>query len=63
MAQGGGSANVLVGGLLLLLCVLQCGHLVEGATYVVGGRQGWNLQSKTWTVGKRFRTGDTLGKF
>jgi hypothetical protein len=66
MAQGGGSArvvnkNVLVGGLLLLLlCVLQCVSVVEGATYTVGGRQGWGFQTNSWTAGKRFRAGDTL---
>lgn len=46
--------------LLFLLCVLQCVHLVEGATYVVGGSKGWYLQSKAWAVGKRFRAGDIL---
>lgn len=65
MAQGGGSAravnkNLVVGSLLLLLCVLHSVGVVEGATYVVGGRQGWGFQTKSWTTGKRFRAGDTL---
>lgn len=63
MAQGGGSARLVAQGgilLLLLLCVLQCVHVVEGATYVVGGRQGWGFQTQSWAVGKRFSAGDTL---
>jgi len=67
MAQGGGNAMavnknvVVVGGMLLfLLCVLQCVHLVEGATYVVGGSTGWNLEARTWPDGKKFRAGDIL---
>jgi len=64
MAQGGGIARVVnnnrvVGG-IIIICVLQCVHLVEGATYVVGGSQGWNLQSQSWALGKKFKAGDIL---
>ncbi|GLJ33480.1 hypothetical protein SUGI_0673560 [Cryptomeria japonica] len=63
MAKGRGSAmnHFLVA--LVVLFVVQCSLVeVQGATYVVGGPQGWGLQiqKSRWTTGKRFKAGDVL---
>lgn len=36
---------------------------VEAATYTVGDSSGWSFNVVNWPKGKRFRAGDTLGKF
>lgn len=60
MAQGGGSAGLLLAVALLIVFVSQCSH-VEGVTYTVGGAKGWGLPKINYLVkAPRFHAGDTL---
>lgn len=54
----------LVIGIALLVCsVLQCEE-VHGKEYIVGDEKGWRVDPNLshWTDGKKFKTGDVLGK-
>ncbi|KAK6938330.1 Phytocyanin domain [Dillenia turbinata] len=60
MSQGRGSAvgaTVLVAALVCLWIQAEVAH---GATYVVGGSQGWTFNVVNWPKGKSFKAGDTL---
>ncbi|OVA02135.1 Plastocyanin-like [Macleaya cordata] len=49
-------------GLLLCLFLGEYCEIVHGRTYVVGGKQGWDLYPElmNWPTGKRFKARDVL---
>jgi hypothetical protein len=63
MVQGRGSADLVMVNVAALLCLMVLTGLVHAATYTVGGSGGWTLNMDSWPKGKRFKAGDTLGKF
>ena len=64
MVQGRSSADLVLVNMAAVLCLVMVltGH-VHAATYTVGGSGGWTLNVDSWPKGKRFKAGDTLGKF
>lgn len=60
MAQGGGSAGLLLAVALLIVFVSQCSH-AAGVSYKVGGANGWGLPKTNYLAkAPRFHAGDTL---
>lgn len=60
MAMGRGKGNKIVA---LAMLLLVCLYRVDAETHVVGESQGWGLSVSydSWTNGKTFTAGDTLG--
>jgi hypothetical protein len=63
MVQGRGSADLVMVNVAALLCLMVLTGHVHAATYTVGGSGGWTLNMDSWPKDKRFKAGDTLGKF
>jgi hypothetical protein len=62
MHQGRGSATMNKLSIwLALLCLLIQIVTNEAAVYTVGDGVGWSFSADSWSTGKSFRSGDTLG--
>lgn len=64
MSQGRGSARCATIMAALLICLLLVYiEIVDATTFTVGDSGGWSFNMASWAKGKRFKAGDTLGKF